>query len=166
MGSDELASTGGERFYSEPPYLTPNGRKAFRDEIAAFARQVGDELGRGAELVLLHNQSPEHTADSVREASHAVRGRSARDAVTASHDRPPRSGNLSLAGAIGVTAASIGSQTLPHVLDGRWHFAVYAALLLIGIIGLVAMWSGRRTPAPSRPDPADSSRDGMPMDLS
>lgn len=166
MDSDDLSSTGGDRSVPEPPYLTPNGRRAFHDEIGAFAREVGDELGRSAELALLHSQSPEHTGDSVREAFRAIRGRGSSDAASASHDRPSQGGHSSLVGAIAVTAASIGTQTLPHVLDGRWHVGVYVALLLIAIVGLTAMWRGRRTSAPTHPDAADASKDGMPVNLS
>lgn len=131
--------------YPEPQHLTPNGQEAFQQEVTAYALALGEELDRLAARTVLGGASPEHTVDAVHQARYTLR---TKPAFGTSGSR--KDADRSFRGALLLTAASIGSHAIPGALDMRWQIVVYLTLVLIGLLGLVDLWRGRRASARHR----------------
>jgi len=136
-----------------PAYLTANGVKEYEATILKFAVELGAELDRLAVGPLSRGEVPEHTRDAVVAARAAcerkvqlagVEGVSRESGqLPAGADGSGRSSRTAVSASL-LTLTTVGLPISSNFLEANWQLALFALLILCGVIGLSMTWIEQR----------------------
>lgn len=132
--------TGADAGEPSPPYVVPRhitraGRQVFDDIVREGAARLAQQLEVEADRA--HRTDPQYTSDDVHAARLACEQRIREQAGVDDADRR-------VLAAILLTVATVGVSAMANFLHSEWQILAFAALVIVGIVGLAMTWTSRR----------------------
>jgi hypothetical protein len=137
-----LALPPGVSDYERPPFLTPNGRIVFDNEVQAYARRLAREVERAGHVP--GSQVQEFTAEIVGMAARTLRTEDMVTERARNGRRGEPAADPSASATVLVTLATVGLSIMPTFMSSPWQRVVFGAPVLTGLVGLWLTWSSSR----------------------